>query len=58
MLLVGFYRKLRLGLKEMIEAALVNLGPLTNVIYADRPIAILPNQVDCCLKELKPGMTF
>jgi hypothetical protein len=57
-MLVSFYRKLGLGLKEMIEAALVDVGPLTDVIYTDRPIAILPNQVDCCLQELKPGMTF
>lgn len=57
-MLVSLYRKLGLGLEEMIEAALVDLGPLTDVIYTDRPIAILPNQVDCCLQELKPGMTF
>jgi hypothetical protein len=57
-MLVSLYRKLGLGLKEMIKAALVDLGPLTDVIYANRPIAILPNQVDCCLKEFKLGMTF
>ena len=58
MVLVGFHRKLGLGFKEMIEAALVNLGPLTDVIYADRPIAIRPDQVDRGLKQLKPGVTF
>jgi hypothetical protein len=58
MLLICLYRKLGLGLKEMIEAALVDLGPLTDVIYANRPIAILPDQVDCGLKQLKPGVTF
>ena len=58
MLFVCFYRKLGLGLKEMIEATLVDLGPLTDVIYADRPITIFPDQVDCCLEEFKPGVTF
>jgi hypothetical protein len=43
--------QVRLGGKEMIEAPLVNAGPLANFVNAYRAIAAVPHQIKADLQQ-------
>src|SRR6266446_6172810 len=54
---VGSNRQIGFGAEKVVKAAFVNIGPLANLINADRDVGVIPNQIGSDLMQLFFGVT-